>query len=410
MNDIKRNLEPKITELMRYFPAVAILGARQTGKTTLAKRLLPDWAYIDLEKPNQFERISYDPEFYFQEHSKHIIIDEAQRYPLLFDVLRGVIDANSNEPGRFLLTGSSSPDLLKHASESLAGRVAIVQLGTLKANEYYQQPLSPFYQLFDGKLSKDKLPLKRASLTREQMQYIWLKGGYPKPLLTDHPKQYLAWMENYFLTYVSRDISELFPRLNKMAYQRFIRMLSQLSGTIINKSDLGRALEVNYKTVQEYLTIAEGTFLWRQLTSYEKNIVKSIIKMPKGYYRDSGLLHYFLNITGQEDLYNHPSVGHSFESFVIEEIIKGLQATDQTQWQAHYYRTRNGAEIDLILEGNFGILPIEIKYGVNTPMKQLKTLSEFVKDHQLPFGMLINQADRIEWLTPEIVQVPVNFL
>ena len=410
MTGLKRNLASKITELMQYFPAVVILGARQTGKTTLAKQLFPHWTYIDLEKPHQFERISHDPEFYFQEHPQHIIIDEAQRYPLLFDVLRGVIDAQQNQPGRFLLTGSSSPELLKHASESLAGRVAIVKLGTLKANEYYQQPLSEFYHCFDGKLTKNKLSLGTPLLTKKQMQHIWLKGGYPKPLLTDQPKQYLQWMENYFLTYVSRDISALFPRLNKMAYQRFIKMLSQLSGTILNKSDLGRALEVNSKTVQEYLMIAEGTFLWRQLSSYEKNVVKSIIKMPKGYYCDSGLLHYLLNITSQEDLYNHPNVGHSFESFVIEEIIKGLQATDQTQWHAHYYRTRNGAEIDLILEGNFGTLPIEIKYGANTPIKQLRSLIEFVKEHQLPFGMLLNQSNSIEWLTPEVVQMPVNFL
>ena len=178
-----RNLASKINSLLGMFPAVAIVGARQSGKTTLANMLKPDWLYLDLEKPSDFNRLDYDPEFFFQQNPKHIIFDEAQLSPKLFAILRGAIDSNRQELGRFILTGSSSPDLLTYISETLAGRIATVELGTLKANEIYQQPLSSFYQIFNKPLSADSLEsLPEPHLTLSQMQNAWRHGGYPEPV------------------------------------------------------------------------------------------------------------------------------------------------------------------------------------------------------------------------------------
>lgn len=413
MADIKRNMANKVLRLLQQFPVVVILGARQTGKTTLSRQLVPDWKYIDLENPADYERLVHDPHFFFEQYPEHVIIDEAQEYPELFRTLRGVIDSKRQLKNRFLLTGSSSPELLKNVSESLAGRVAFVELGTLKANEFYEQPLSDFYELFQHKLTKKSLQEIMPRVlprTNKQMQQLWLRGGYPEPILQGDHVFYEQWMQQYRDTYVHRDIAKLFPHLNKLAYQRFLSVLGKISGTIINRSEVARTLEVSEKTVRDYLAICEGTFLWRQLPSFERNIVKSIIKMPKGYLRDNGLLHFMLRIHDFENLLEHPIVGHSFEAFVIEEILKGLQATFVTNWQAHYYRTKNGAEIDLILDGPFGLLPIEIKYGVKTSPRQLTSLIQFVKEHQLPFGVLINQADTVEWITPEVVQIPAGFL
>ncbi len=410
MTGVKRNIEHKISLLLTQFPIVAIIGARQVGKTTLSKNIMPDWQYFDLEKLRDYDRISHDPDFFFEQHAEHLIIDEAQEYLDLFRVLRGIVDEKPDQNGRFILTGSSNPELLNHVSETLAGRVAIVELGTLKANEFYEKPLSDFYQLFETKLSPKQFIQGKAPLSLSEMHMLWLKGGYPKPLIKQELVFYQQWMDNYRKTYVNRDLAKLFPRLNKLAYNRFLSILSKLSGTIINKSDVARSIEVSEGTIREYLTIADGTFLWRQLYGFEKNVVKAIVKMPKGYIRDTGLLHYLLRISEQEDLYNDPVVGRSFESFVIEELLKGLEATMVANWQAYYYRTRNGAEIDLILDGPFGTLPIEIKYGSSVNFKQLATLSNFIEEHQLPFGMLINQSDKIEWLTPKIVQMPVGWL
>ena len=410
MHGLQRNIAKKIRYLLENFPVVTILGARQTGKTTLSKQLCPDWHYIDLEKPGDYELIADDPEFYFSRYPRNLIIDEAQELPVLFNILRGVIDANRNEKGRFIITGSSSPDLLNQVSESLAGRVAIVELGTLKANELFSVPLSPFYQLFTDKLSKSALETTTAQLTKEQLHTAWLKGGYPEPALMDAEVAYEQWMENYRTTYVNRDIARLFPRLNKVAFQRFLGTLSKLSGTILNKADLARAIEVSEPTIKEYLEIAAGTFLWRSIPSYEKNIIKSVIKMPKGHLRDTGLLHYLLKINSLNSLYEDPRVGHSFETFVTEEIIKGLQSTLVTNWDYYYYRTRNGSEVDLILHGLFGILPIEIKYGTKIDFKQLRSLKELIATQGAPFGLLINQADTAEWIAPTVFQLPATYL
>jgi predicted AAA+ superfamily ATPase len=294
-----------------------VLGVRQSGKTTIAKNIAPDWDYFDLENAKDYERITHDLDFFFKQHSRQVIIDEAQEYPQLFKTLRGVVDQQRTEKGRFILTGSSNPELLDGISESLAGRVAIVELGTLKANEYYQKPLSKFYDLFIDMLSKKTLVSGSAPLTVTQMQKLWLYGGYPEPVLQSDINFYNQWMDNYSRTYINYDIAKLFPKLNKIAYRRFLSMLGQLSGTIINKRDLARSIEISEKTIKEYLDIAEGTFLWRNLLSYEKNVVKKIVKMPKGHLRDTGFLHYLLQIHNINMLYTNPLVGRSFEAFII---------------------------------------------------------------------------------------------
>lgn len=251
MTDVKRNIEDKALSLLQHFPVVAILGVRQCGKTTLARHLAPDWKYIDLENPNDYDRVSYDPVFFFSQYDNCVVIDEAQEYPKLFQVLRGVVDEKRHVKGRFILTGSSNPILLNHISESLAGRIAIIELGTLKANEYEEKPLSPFYDLFRHELSVDKLISGRHPISITQMHDVWLKGGYPEPALQKEETFYDAWMENYRKTYIERDIAKLFPHLNRIAYRRFLMMLSKLSGTIINKRDMGRAIEVSEGTIRE---------------------------------------------------------------------------------------------------------------------------------------------------------------
>ena len=173
---------------------------------------------------------------------------------------------------------------------------------------------------------------------------------------------------------------------------------------------MARDLEISQPTIHEYLEIVSGTFIWRNLPSYESKKIKSIIKMPKGYIRDSGLLHFLNKIFELEHLYNNIIVGRSFEGFIIEEIIKGIQAQGIIGCDYYHYRTRGGAEIDLILEGNFGLIPIEIKYSSHTTIKQLRSLTDFIRTHNLNYGIVINQAKEITKLTKNIIQIPANFL
>jgi len=374
---ICRNIKNKLNTLLDFFPVVIILGVRQCGKTTLARMLRPEWIYFDLERYQDYEFISRDFEFFIKENPHSIIIDEAQQYPELFSHLRGVIDRNRQQKNRFILTGSSSLDLIKNVSQSLAGRVGIVELSTLKTNEIYAHDLPEFYKIFEnplGPTSIEEIKKLKPLLSHDQVMNAFLKGGYPEPVLKNNQFFFDTWMDNYYQTYVQRDIRSLFPRLDLIKYQRFISMLSALSGTIINRSQVGRSLNISEKSIRDYLDIAQGSYIWRNIPSYAKDNLRSLVKMPRGNFRDSGLSHFLQRIGKKEQLLNYPNVGSSFEAFVVEEIIKGIEATHITNRTYSYYRAKNGAEIDLILQGPFRTLPIEIKFGSQVKARQIQTL------------------------------------
>ena len=207
---------------------------------------------------------------------------------------------------------------------------------------------------------------------------------------------------------MNRDIAQLFPRLNKQAYQRFLSTLSHLSGTILNKSEIARSIEVSEGALREYLQIAEGTFLWRSIPYYANNTLKSLVKRPKGHIRDSGLLHHLMNISTMDALLSSPYAGNSFEGFVIEELIQGLEAANIGYFDTFYQRTHNGSEIDLILEGNFGTIPIEIKMASSIQAKHLTHLHKFIDAKKLPMGIIINQSSEMCWVSKTVLQVPVG--
>ncbi len=306
MTGVKRNLYESIRYMLSHFPCVAIIGARQVGKSTLMRQLLPHASFFDLERESDFARIHRDTEFFLRDNPTPLCIDEAQLCPQLFEAMRVKIDENRKQPGQYLLSGSSSPELLNNISESLAGRVAIVELGTFTIAESALQSVPSFYShLQSGDFTGiDKL---QNHITKDQLYEALLYGGYPEPFLKRSEKQfYDLWMENYFRTYIDRDIRRLFPQLNMDAYKRFIRMLAFASGDLINISNFAMSLDVSQPTAKSYFDIAEGTFLWRRIPSFQDNQMKSLIKMPKGHLRDTGLIHYLLNINNIEQLKSHP--------------------------------------------------------------------------------------------------------
>ncbi len=373
MSEIKRSFTASLEYLLEHFPAVAVLGARQIGKTTLLSQLCPEAPCFDLESPSDLARIEDDPEFILAQYTETVVIDEAQSLPALFPVLRVLIDKRRTRAGQFLLSGSSSPLLIDNITETLAGRVAAVEFGGISLQESWQLPTSPFYDWIRHG-NYDALPDWAPRTHQDRLWQSCIYGQYPEPFLKRKDGRFHAlWMENYFATYVRRDISTLFPGLNLNAYRRFIRMLGHSTGTIINASEFARSLNVSQPTVRSYLEIIAGTFLWRNLESYRKNIQRRVSKMPKGHLRDSGLLCHLLGIRNPHDLLRHPGAGRIWEAFIIEELIKGFEER-LIQVHPYFYRTHNQAEIDLILEGEFGTLPIEIKLGAKTDRRQLTTL------------------------------------
>ncbi len=339
-----RQLLPLLAEEIHHTPAVALLGPRQVGKTTLAlevAKTVPN-VYLDLESERDLAKLA-QPELYLADHlDKLVILDEVHRAPGLFPVLRGLIDQarrSQQNAARYLLLGSASPDLLKQSGETLAGRIAYLELGTLNVLE-------------SGLDSLDSL---------------WLRGGFPQSLTAPTDARSLRWRQNFIRTYLERDVPQFGPRIAAQTLRRFWTMLTHHQGGMLNVAQLARNLGVDAKTAQSYIDLLCDLLLVRRLPPWHTNIGKRLVKSPKVYVRDSGLVHALLDIGTKEVLLSHPIVGASWEGFVIENLLGCAPATVQ----AYFYRTSGGAEIDLLLVWPGGELwAIEIKRSLTPKLER----------------------------------------
>lgn len=339
---LNRNLSSLVESRLSEFPAVGLLGPRQVGKTTLARILGERQAgsqsadYLDLENPIDLEKLQDAVGYLRSRANQLVIIDEVQRAPGLFQVLRGVIDERilAGEPtGHFLLLGSASIDLLKQSSESLAGRIAYLELG----------------------------PLDILEVEPQQQTDLWVRGGFPRSLLAAGAEASVTWRANFITTYLERDIPQLGPRIPAETLRRFWTMLAHRQGAPLNAAELARSLAVDSKTIANYLDLMVDLLLVRRLQPVHTNVGKRLVKSPKTYVRDSGLVHTLLRLDSLDDVLGHPIAGASWEGHVIETLIRA--APPRTE--PGFYRTSAGAEIDLVLDlpGNRR-WAIEIKLGL----------------------------------------------
>lgn len=336
---IQRNLENTIIKSLSSFPIVAIVGSRQVGKTTLAKFILnkvnKKSIYLDLELFSDLNKLS-DPELYLKQFENDlVIIDEIQRKPELFPLLRALID-KKRVNGRFLILGSASPDLIKNASESLAGRIIYHVLDPFSVNE----------------VSESSIDINK----------LWIRGGYPDSLLTSNDEESFIWCEAFIKTYLERDVPQFGIRVPAMQLRKFWMMISHSHGQLWNASQIALSLGISSPTVRHYLDILTETYVVRQLLPYHPNLKKRLIKSPKVYIKDSGILHNLLNIRNMDQLQSNPVLGNSWEGFVIEQICRMLP----NGYNVYFYRTNAGAEIDLIIVNNRNkIIAVEIKYSLS---------------------------------------------
>ncbi len=307
---------------------VALLGPRQCGKTTLARQFVPveSLNYFDLEDPASLARLS-EPDTALRSLKKLVVIDEIQRRPDLFPLLRVLADRNPLT-ARFLILGSAAPDLLKQSSETLAGRLETV-------------PLEGF---------------RLADLGSAAQPRHWLRGGFPLSYAARTEADSLTWRHQFLQTFLERDMPQLGVTIPAIALRRFWNMVAHYHGQIWNAAELARALAVNESTVRRYLDLMTGVFMVRQLPPWFENLGKRQVKAPKIYVRDSGLLHALLGVANQRDLEHHPKVGASWEGYAVEEVLKALRPDE-----AYYWATHNGAEIDLVLFKNGRRIGVECK-------------------------------------------------
>ena len=344
---IPRSLSVRLKERLRQFPAVALLGPRQVGKTTLARLLAETGAesppnpvetgvYLDLENPADQEKLADARGYLGTKRGRLVILDEIHRAPHLFQTLRGIIDERirGGEPsGQFLILGSASIELLRQSGESLAGRIAYLELGPLDIREVAE---------------------------RDQTR-LWTRGGFPLSFLAPTDEDSAVWREQFIRTYLERDIPALGPRVPAQTLRRFWTMLAHSQGGLWNAASLARSLAVDGKTVARYVDLLADLLLVRRLPPFHANVRKRLAKSPKVYVRDSGIVHALLRLDDLESVLGHPIAGASWEGFVVETLLRA--APERTQ--ASFYRTASGVEIDLVLElPGARVWAIEIKRGL----------------------------------------------
>ena len=372
---ITRRIFTEITDSLGFFPVVSIIGPRQVGKTTLAKQIMSESAkptlYLDLELLSDLFKLN-DAELFLSQHSgKLIVIDEVQNKKELYPLLRALVD-RTREPGQFLLLGSASTELIRHSSESLAGRIAYHQLHPFDLTE-----------IPDNVLQND----------------LWIKGGFPSILFAKNDDLARRWMENFISTYLNRDLLQLGLNASPKIIRNLWTMMAHLNGQLFNATTLGNSLGISTPTVKRYVDFLEEAFLLKSLHPFSWNMPKRLVKTPKIYLTDTGILHHLTGVTDFNNLSGNPLVGSSWESFAINQLL----SLKMNQVDLYFYRTHHGAEVDLVFtKGLTVVATAEIKYS-NSPQLTKGNFQAFA-DLNAPMNYIITPSSD-DYLFKERIRV-----
>jgi len=369
-----RQILPLIQEYLSIFPAVGLLGPRQVGKTTLVKNLKLDREsiYIDLEKSSDRAKL-VDAELFLKGNAdKTVILDEIQLMPELFSALRSLID-EQREPGRFILLGSASPDLIRKSADSLAGRIGYLEL-------------PPFF------LGEE--------VEAGEMEKLWIRGGFPLSFLAKSERESQLWRQNFIKTYLERDLAQIGLSTDPRLVERFWMMLANAQGGIWNGESFARALGITRPTVNRFLEFLEGSFMVRVLQPFHHNIKKRLVKSPKVFIRDAGLLHSLTGMDSMDSLKNQVLIGASWEGFVIEQIA----STFGDRYEYYFYRTHQGAECDLLLVKN-GVVKTAIEIKNTLSPKLTKGLQISMEDTGAEKGFVICRIEEGYPLSDKVTAV-----
>ena len=403
---INRHILPYVSRMKNQFRVLLITGSRQVGKSTLLKEeLLPEYEYVTLDDFTELSLAQNDPALFFKNHPLPVIIDEVQRAPNLFLQIKLLAD-NSNEKGQIILTGSQSYRLLSKAADSLAGRVCIINMASLSLREKFSIDFNTeFLPTADYVESRKKSIIPYGNL----WNHIW-RGSMPE--LADDSIEWEPFYRSYIRTYLDRDVADIITAKNLVKFHNFMQCIAARVGELFNAESLARDVGVTSKTIAEWTSILESSGVIRLLQPYEKNVSNRAIKTPKIYFMDTGLVCFLVGWTSAQVAMNGAMAGGLFENFVVSEIIKSYYNAGHETEKIYFYRDKDKREIDLIIEKDNTLYPVEIKKSARPGIEMAKHFSVLSKIAGLSVGQgcIICQCDKSLYLRDDVVALPIEYI
>ncbi|MCE2982014.1 MAG: ATP-binding protein [Parachlamydia sp.] len=396
---IPRHLAPHILKYSKQYPIVALVGPRQSGKTTLAKSLFPSYTYISLENLDSRHQAANDPRGFLNDHGPYIILDEAQRVPELFPYLQEIVDTRQ-DPAQYILTGSSQFLLLEQITQSLAGRIVTFKLYPFTFTELLQYPQDPnFEAIFRTRHTK------REKATQEDLYRLLWTGLYPR--IYDKQLDSYKWYENYILTYVERDVRSLLNIRNLRTFENFLKLTASQSGQLLNYSNLANSVGVSQPVIKEWISLLETSGLLFILPPFFENFSKRVVKTPKLYFVDTGLLCHLLSIRSVDHLKTHPLLGSIFETFIVSECFKRFYNLGEIP-PLYFWRDQSGNEIDLLIYDGQRGFPIEIKLSQTFQADYRKNILKWfeIKNNPSTTGEVIYCGQEAHQLSSPVPYLP----
>lgn len=403
---INRHILPYLERMKKQFRVLLITGSRQVGKSTLLKnKLLPEYDYVTLDDFSDLSIAQKDAALFFKNHPLPVIVDEVQRAPNLFLQIKLLAD-NSEEKGKIILTGSQSYKLLSNAADSLAGRVCIINMSSLSLREKYGIDFNTEFLPTEEYISKRKNFIK----TYENLwNHIW-RGSMPE--LADDTVEWESFYRSYIRTYIDRDVADLIDVKNLVKFNNFMQCIASRVGELFNADSLARDVGVTSKTISQWTSILESSGVIKLLQPYEKNVSNRAVKTPKIYFMDTGLVCHLVGWSSSQVAMNGAMSGSLFENFVISEIIKSYYNSGHDSKDIYFYRDKDKKEIDLIIEKDNILYPIEIKKSAQPTIDMAKSLSVL---HKIPGktvgqGCILCQCDKMHYLSDNVAALPVEYI
>ena len=403
---INRHILPYLERMKKQFRVLLVTGSRQVGKSTLLKnKLLPEYDYVTLDDFSDLSIAQKDAALFFKNHPLPVIVDEVQRAPNLFLQIKLLAD-NSEEKGKIILTGSQSYKLLSNASDSLAGRVCIINMSSLSLREKYGIDFNTEFLPTEEYISKRKNFIK----TYENLwNHIW-RGSMPE--LADDTVEWESFYRSYIRTYIDRDVADLIDVKNLVKFNNFMQCIASRVGELFNADSLARDVGVTSKTISQLTSILESSVVIKLLQPYEKNVSNRAVKTPKIYFMDTGLVCHLVGWSSSQVAMNGAMSGSLFENFVISEIIKSYYNSGHDSKDIYFYRDKDKKEIDLIIEKDNILYPIEIKKSAQPTIDMAKSLSVL---HKIPGktvgqGCILCQCDKMHYLSDNVAALPVEYI